>query len=103
MDALNANLTDRRMRVVLLSDVTDWIIDITCKDRSMGAAAPPGHQRYRRSAGRRTDHGHLQGGAWIYLENGHLTAARRASPLRQAAASRRTSDQGTRRRDWGGP
>jgi ATP-dependent Clp protease ATP-binding subunit ClpC len=34
---LNANLTDRRMTITLTSEVIDWIIDVTCKDRSYGA------------------------------------------------------------------
>jgi ATP-dependent Clp protease ATP-binding subunit ClpC len=34
---LNANLTDRRMTITLTPEVIDWIIDVTCKDRSYGA------------------------------------------------------------------
>src|ERR671919_4192 len=34
MEMLNTNLTDRRMRIVLAPEVADWIIDVTCKDRS---------------------------------------------------------------------
>jgi ATP-dependent Clp protease ATP-binding subunit ClpC len=37
VDQLNANLTDRRMKIGLTADVIDWIIDVTCKDRSYGA------------------------------------------------------------------
>ena len=37
VDQLNANLADRRMRVTLAPEVLDWIIDVTCKDRSYGA------------------------------------------------------------------
>jgi ATP-dependent Clp protease ATP-binding subunit ClpC len=37
LDQLNANLSDRRMKVVLSREVVDWIIDVTCKDRSYGA------------------------------------------------------------------
>ena len=37
VDQLNANLTDRRMKIALTQDVIDWIIDVTCKDRSYGA------------------------------------------------------------------
>ncbi len=37
VDQLNANLVDRRMRIQISSDVIDWIIDVTCKDRSYGA------------------------------------------------------------------
>jgi ATP-dependent Clp protease ATP-binding subunit ClpC len=34
---LNANLMDRRMKITLAPEVIDWIIDVTCKDRSYGA------------------------------------------------------------------
>jgi ATP-dependent Clp protease ATP-binding subunit ClpC len=37
LDQLNANLVDRRMKIVISRDVVDWIIDVTCKDRSYGA------------------------------------------------------------------
>jgi ATP-dependent Clp protease ATP-binding subunit ClpC len=37
VEQLNANLTDRRMKIALTQDVIDWIIDVTCKDRSYGA------------------------------------------------------------------
>jgi ATP-dependent Clp protease ATP-binding subunit ClpC len=37
VEQLNANLADRRMKITLAPEVTDWIIDITCKDRSYGA------------------------------------------------------------------
>ncbi len=37
VDQLNLNLTDRRLQVALTPDVVDWIIDVTCKDRSYGA------------------------------------------------------------------
>ena len=37
VEQLNANLTDRRMKINLAPEVVDWIIDVTCKDRSYGA------------------------------------------------------------------
>ncbi len=37
IDQLNANLADRRMKIHVAADVIDWIIDVTCKDRSYGA------------------------------------------------------------------
>jgi ATP-dependent Clp protease ATP-binding subunit ClpC len=37
VNQLNANLVDRRMKIALTSEVIDWIIDVTCKDRSYGA------------------------------------------------------------------
>jgi ATP-dependent Clp protease ATP-binding subunit ClpC len=37
IEQLNGNLTDRRMKITLMPEVVDWIIDVTCKDRSYGA------------------------------------------------------------------
>jgi ATP-dependent Clp protease ATP-binding subunit ClpC len=37
VNQLNANLVDRRMKIALTQEVIDWIIDVTCKDRSYGA------------------------------------------------------------------
>jgi len=37
IDQLNANLADRRMKIHVAPEVIDWIIDVTCKDRSYGA------------------------------------------------------------------
>jgi ATP-dependent Clp protease ATP-binding subunit ClpC len=37
VDQLNQNLTDRQLRIELSPEVIDWIIDITCRDRSYGA------------------------------------------------------------------
>ena len=37
IEQLNANLVDRRMKIGISRDVVDWIIDVTCKDRSYGA------------------------------------------------------------------
>jgi ATP-dependent Clp protease ATP-binding subunit ClpC len=37
IDQLNANLTDRRMKITVSPEVIDWIIDNTLKDRSYGA------------------------------------------------------------------
>jgi ATP-dependent Clp protease ATP-binding subunit ClpC len=34
---LNANLVDRKLELVLTDDVVDWIIGVTCNDRSYGA------------------------------------------------------------------
>src|SRR5438132_5793866 len=34
---LNDNLTDRKLKIALTSEVVDWIIEVTCKDRSYGA------------------------------------------------------------------
>jgi ATP-dependent Clp protease ATP-binding subunit ClpC len=37
VDQLNAHLLDRRLRIRLQPEVADWIIAVTCKDRSYGA------------------------------------------------------------------
>jgi len=34
---LNANLVDRKLKIALTPDVVDWVIEVTCKDRSYGA------------------------------------------------------------------
>ena len=34
---LNDNLIDRKLKISLTPEVVDWIIEITCKDRSYGA------------------------------------------------------------------
>ncbi|MEI6668622.1 MAG: ATP-dependent Clp protease ATP-binding subunit [Acidobacteriota bacterium] len=37
VDQLNTRLVDRRLRLRLQPEVADWMIDVTCKDRSYGA------------------------------------------------------------------
>ena len=37
VDQLNEHLVDRKLRITLTPEVIDWIIDVTCKDRSYGA------------------------------------------------------------------
>jgi ATP-dependent Clp protease ATP-binding subunit ClpC len=37
VDALNAHLVDRQLKVVLQPEAVDWIIEVTCRDRSYGA------------------------------------------------------------------
>ena len=34
---LGQNLADRQLRISLSPEVVDWIIEVTCKDRSYGA------------------------------------------------------------------
>ena len=34
---LNENLVDRKLKIALTPEVVDWIIEVTCKDRSYGA------------------------------------------------------------------
>jgi ATP-dependent Clp protease ATP-binding subunit ClpC len=72
---LNANLADRRMKIALSAEVIDWIIDVTCKDRSYGA------RPLRRAIQRYVEdplseeliRGNLRGGEIeVYLDNGQL-------------------------------
>ena len=37
VDQLNTNLVDRRLRLRLTPEAADWIINVTCRDRSYGA------------------------------------------------------------------
>jgi ATP-dependent Clp protease ATP-binding subunit ClpC len=37
VEQLNANMKDRRIRVGLLPEALDWLINVTCRDRSYGA------------------------------------------------------------------
>src|SRR5213083_3053621 len=72
---LNENLVDRKLRIALTSEVIDWIIEVTCKDRSYGA------RPLRRAIQRYVEdplseeliRGHLHGGEIeVYLEAGVL-------------------------------
>jgi len=72
---LNENLTDRKLMISLSPEVVDWIIEITCKDRSYGA------RPLRRAIQRYVEdplseeliRGHLRGGEIdVYLDAGQL-------------------------------
>jgi ATP-dependent Clp protease ATP-binding subunit ClpC len=85
---LNENLVSRQLHIELTPDVIDWIIDLTCKDRSYGA------RPLRRAIQRYVEdplseeliRGHLRTGEIeVYLEGGAL-AYRTAG---EAAAGRR--------------
>jgi ATP-dependent Clp protease ATP-binding subunit ClpC len=87
---LNANLADRRMKIALSAEVIDWIIDVTCKDRSYGA------RPLRRAIQRYVEdplseeliRGNLRGGEIeVYLDNGQLAYR----PAGELAAGRRLS------------
>src|SRR5579862_8127323 len=74
-DQLNANLVDRKLRITLTPEVVDWIIEVTCKDRSYGA------RPLRRAIQRYVEdplseeliRGHLHGGEIdVYLDAGTL-------------------------------
>src|SRR5438105_2411008 len=72
---LNDNLVDRKLKIALTPEVIDWIIEVTCKDRSYGA------RPLRRAIQRYVEdplseeliRGHLQGGdIEVYLDAGQL-------------------------------
>src|SRR5947199_3149554 len=73
---LNTNLVDRRLKIALTAEAVDWIIEITCKDRSYGA------RPLRRAIQRYVEdplseeliRGHLRGGDIdVYLDAGQLS------------------------------
>ena len=72
---LNENLVDRKLKIALTPEVIDWIIEVTCKDRSYGA------RPLRRAIQRYVEdplseeliRGHLRGGdIEVYLDAGQL-------------------------------
>src|SRR5215217_5402634 len=84
VDQLNINLLDRRMKVLMSPDVADWIIDITCKDRSYGARPlRRAIQRYIEDPlAEELIRGHLQGGEIeVYLEGGQLAYRPAGAPV----------------------
>jgi len=90
IEQLNANLTDRRMKIALTPDVIDWIIDVICKDRSYGA------RPLRRAIQRYVEdplseeliRGNLRDGeVEVYLEAGQLAYR----PLGELTGGRRLS------------
>jgi ATP-dependent Clp protease ATP-binding subunit ClpC len=75
VDQLNDNLVNRQLKIMLMPEVIDWIIDLTCKDRSYGA------RPLRRAIQRYVEdplseeliRGHLRGGdIEVYLDEGSL-------------------------------
>jgi ATP-dependent Clp protease ATP-binding subunit ClpC len=75
IDQLNSNLVDRRLHITLTRDAIDWIIDLTCKDRSYGA------RPLRRAIQRYVEdplseeliRGNLRGGQLeVYVDSGSL-------------------------------
>ena len=73
---LNANLVDRDLRISMTPEVVDWIIEMTCKDRSYGA------RPLRRAIQRHVEdplseeliRGSLQSGeVEVYLDGGSLS------------------------------
>src|SRR5207302_11343651 len=81
---LNENLVDRKLKIQLTPEVVDWIIEVTCKDRSYGA------RPLRRAIQRYVEdplseeliRGHLRDGdIEVYLDGGALAYRPRLSPL----------------------
>jgi ATP-dependent Clp protease ATP-binding subunit ClpC len=75
IDQVNENLLSRQLKIQLMPEVIDWIIDLTCKDRSYGA------RPLRRAIQRYVEdplseeliRGHLRAGdIEVYLEGGSL-------------------------------
>jgi ATP-dependent Clp protease ATP-binding subunit ClpC len=90
VEQLNLNLTDRRMKVNLAPDVIDWIIDVTCKDRSYGARPlrraiqryvedPLSEELIRGNLRDGDIEVYLDGGQLSYRPAGELTAGRKLS------------------------
>jgi ATP-dependent Clp protease ATP-binding subunit ClpC len=72
---LNDNLVDRKIRLQLATEVVDWIIEQTCKDRSYGARPlRRAIQRYIEDPlSEELIRGHLKGGdIEVYLDGGSL-------------------------------
>jgi ATP-dependent Clp protease ATP-binding subunit ClpC len=81
---LNANLVDRRMRITMAPQVVDWIIDVTCKDRSYGARPlRRAIQRYIEDPlAEELIRGHLKGGEIeVYLEGNQLAYRPAGEPV----------------------
>ena len=85
---LNGNLVDRKLTIALTDEVVDWIIEVTCKDRSYGA------RPLRRAIQRYVEdplseeliRGHLrEGSIEVYLDAGVLAYR----PLGQVEAGRK--------------
>jgi len=90
VEQLNANLVDRRMKISLAPDVVDWIIDVTCKDRSYGARPlrraiqryvedPLSEELIRGNLRDGEVEVFLEGGQLSYRPAGELTGGRRLS------------------------
>jgi ATP-dependent Clp protease ATP-binding subunit ClpC len=76
VDQLNVNLKDRRLHLQVAPEVIDWIIDLTCKDRSYGARPlRRAIQRYIEDPlAEELIRGHLRGGDLeIYLDQSTMS------------------------------
>jgi len=75
VEQLNANLADRKLKIQMTPEVADWIIDVTCKDRSYGARPlRRAIQRYIEDPlSEELIRGHLHGGeVEVFLESGQI-------------------------------
>src|SRR6185436_14801798 len=102
VEQLNLNLADRRMKVILAPEVVDWIIDLTCKDRSYGARPlrraiqryvedPLSEELIRGNLHDGDIEVYLDGGQLAYRPAGELAAGRRLSQARDnLGGSKRT-------------
>jgi ATP-dependent Clp protease ATP-binding subunit ClpC len=90
VEQLNANLADRRMKILLSPDVIDWIIEVTCKDRSYGARPlrraiqryvedPLSEELIRGNLRDGEVEVYLEGGQLAYRPAGELVAGRQLS------------------------
>jgi len=90
VEQLNGNLKDRRIKINLAPEVIDWIIDVTCKDRSYGARPlrraiqryvedPLSEELIRGNLRDGEIDVYLDGGQLAYRQAGELTAGRRLS------------------------
>jgi ATP-dependent Clp protease ATP-binding subunit ClpC len=88
VNQLNANLTDRKLKIVLTPEVVDWIIEATCKDRSYGARPlrraiqryvedPLSEELIRGHLGEGEIDVYLDGGTLAYRPAGELEAGRK--------------------------
>ena len=87
VDQLNENLADRRMKIHISPEVIDWIIDVTCKDRSYGARPlrraiqryvedPLSEELIRGNLRDGEVEAYLEGGQVAYRPAGELTGGR---------------------------
>src|SRR5438045_443212 len=74
---LNANLVDRKLKISLTAEVIDWIIEVTCKDRSYGARPlRRAIQRYvEEPLSEELIRGHLQGGVKVLADGRSVSGA----------------------------
>ena len=90
VEQLNSNLTDRRVKINVSSEVIDWIIENTLKDRTYGARPlrraiqrhiedPLSEELIRGNLHDGEVDVYLEGGQLAYRQAGELTAGRRLS------------------------